>query len=51
MDISMRLEKVNGRRAMAVYVAGRCIGHGMSEAEATTLVAKLLNEDFAHARI
>ena len=51
MDISMRLERENGRKAMAVYVSGRCIRHGLSEAEASALVAQLLNEDFAHARI
>lgn len=51
MDISMRLEKVNGRKTMAVYVSGHRIRQGLSETEASALVAQLLNEDFAHARV
>jgi hypothetical protein len=51
MDISLKLESVKGKRAMAVYVSGRCIKHGMTEAEAGALMARLLNEQFAEAKI
>lgn len=51
MDIALKLEKINGRTMMAVYVSGRCVRDGLSEAEATALIARLLNEEFAHARV
>jgi len=45
----MKLETSGGRRSMAVYMDGRCVKSGLSEAEANALVARLLNEQFAGA--
>ena len=51
MAVSMKLETSNGRRSMAVYVDGRCVKSGLTEAEANALVARLLNEQFAAPRV
>jgi len=51
MEVSIKLENINGKRGMAVYVAGRCIKHGLTEAEASALVARLVNEQFSQAKI
>ena len=47
MDVSMKREAVGGRRSMAVYVSGRCIRSGLSEAEALALMAAVLNGELA----
>jgi hypothetical protein len=51
MDISIKLETFKGKRGMAVYVSGQCVRHGMTEAEAGALMAKLLNARFSEAKI
>ena len=51
MEISIRLEMAGGKAAMAVYVSGKCIRKGLTEAEAGALAARLLNEEFAQPRL
>jgi hypothetical protein len=51
MDITLKLENIDGKRGMSVYVSGQCVKQGMPEAEASALMARLLNEQFAEAKI
>jgi hypothetical protein len=51
MAVSMKIESSNGRRSMAVYLDGRCVKRGLTEAEANALVSRLLNEQFAAPRL
>jgi len=51
MAVSMKLETNKERRSMAVFVDGRCVKSGLTEAEANALVSRLLNEQFAAPRL
>lgn len=51
MEISIKMENSSGRRTMAVYASGRCVRNGLTEAEAGALAAKLINEQFAKAKV
>jgi hypothetical protein len=51
MNITMKLENLNGQHRMAVYLAGRCVERGLTEAQAGELVARLLNAQYAEAKI
>lgn len=50
MDVSMRLESVDGKRGMSVYMSGHRVKSGLSEEEALELMASLLNSQFAEAK-
>ena len=51
MQVSLKLENHNGKRGMAVHVAGQCVKNGLSEAEAAALMARILNEQFAQPKL
>lgn len=51
MDVSMKRVTVGGRPRMAVYVSGRCVKSGLSEQEAVTMMAALLNSELAQPKL
>ncbi|MBZ6078175.1 hypothetical protein [Microvirga puerhi] len=49
-DVSMKREVVAGQPTMAIYVSGRLFRSGLSEQEATSLMAELLNRQYTEAK-
>jgi hypothetical protein len=50
MEVSVKIERQR-RHTRSVYVDGRRIKSGLTQAEADEVIRKIINEDFARPRV